>query len=59
MKQINSMFLVFAFLTAFFMILIGIAIGERSLLGILGSIIGVIAIMGIGFTYKRKIREKE
>ncbi len=59
MKQSNILFLVLAFLTAFFMILIGISVGERSGLGITGAIFGVIVMMGIGFTYKKKLREKE
>jgi hypothetical protein len=59
MNRINTISLVFAFLTAFFMILIGIAIAERSILGILGAILGVVATMGVGFSYKKKIREKE
>ncbi|MFZ3588098.1 DUF5325 family protein [Bacillus sp. DJP31] len=59
MKQPNIVFLILAFLTAFLIILIGIAVGERSILGIIGSIVGIVAMMGIGFTYKKKLREKE
>lgn len=59
MKQINIIFLVLAFFTAFFMILIGIAVAERSILGIIGAIIGIVATTGVGFTYKKKLREKE
>ncbi len=59
MKQINIIFLVLAFLTAFFMILIGISVGERSILGIFGAIIGIVVTIGAGFTYKKKLREKQ
>jgi uncharacterized membrane protein len=59
MKKINIVFLLLAFLTACFIILIGVAIGERSILGIFGAIFGVIVITGVGFTYKRRLREKE
>jgi hypothetical protein len=59
MKQKNIISLVLAFLTAFFMILIGIAIAERSILGIFGAIFLVISTMGVGFVYKKKSREKE
>ncbi|WP_246944118.1 DUF5325 family protein [Bacillus pinisoli] len=57
MKKINIVFLVFALLTAFFMILIGIAIAERSILGSLGAIVGVIATTGVAFSYKAKLRK--
>lgn len=56
MKKINIVFLVFALLTTFFMILIGIAVGERSVLGILGAIVGVIITTGFAFSYKAKQR---
>ncbi|MBM6618608.1 DUF5325 family protein [Bacillus suaedaesalsae] len=56
-KKVISLLL--AFLTAFFIILIGIAIAERSGLGILGAILGVIVTMGVGFVFKAKNREKE
>lgn len=59
MKQINIIFLVLAFLTAFFMILIGISVGERSIFGIFGAIIGIVVTIGAGFTYKKKLREKQ
>ncbi|WP_456275640.1 DUF5325 family protein [Bacillus sp. AK128] len=59
MKQINILFLVFALLTTFFMILIGIAVGERSLLGIFGAIVGVIITSGVAFSYKSKLRKSQ
>ncbi|MBD7936873.1 MULTISPECIES: DUF5325 family protein [Cytobacillus] len=36
---------------------IGIAIGERSMLGFLLCIVGIVAVMGCGFTLKKKMRE--
>jgi len=33
---------------------IGIAIGERSLPGVIGCILGTVLLMGAGFSYKRK-----
>ncbi|MBM7659517.1 FtsH-binding integral membrane protein [Bacillus mesophilus] len=57
MKKIKIPFLVFALLTAFFMILIGIAVAERSILGILVAIAGVIATSGYAFSYKSKLKK--
>ncbi|MGM7720220.1 YlaF family protein [uncultured Metabacillus sp.] len=51
-------FLVFAFLAAACMISIGIAIGERSILGILLAIVGLNAVMATGFILKKRMREK-
>lgn len=59
MEKKNVISLLLAFLAAFFIILIGVAIAENSILGIFGSIVGVIVTMGIGFMFKRKNREKE
>ncbi|MBR8659991.1 MULTISPECIES: DUF5325 family protein [Bacillales] len=33
---------------------VGVAIGERSWLGVVVGIVGAIVLMGLGFTYKRK-----
>ncbi|CAM5796335.1 MULTISPECIES: YlaF family protein [Brevibacillus] len=33
---------------------VGVAIGERSPLGVIGGILGACALMGYGFSYKRK-----
>ncbi len=33
---------------------IGVAIGERSILGIIAGIVGTCVLMGAGFSYKRK-----
>ena len=51
-------FIVLAFLAATCMIGIGIAIGERSILGILLAIIGLNAVMATGFITKKRLREK-
>lgn len=59
MEKKNVISLLLAFLAAFFIILIGIAIAERSVLGIFGAILGVIATMGVGFAFKAKNRKKE
>lgn len=59
MEKKNVISLLLAFLAAFFIILIGIAIAERSVLGIFGAILGVISTMGVGFVFKAKNREKE
>jgi hypothetical protein len=33
---------------------VGIAIGERSVLGVIAGIVGACVLMGAGFSYKRK-----
>jgi uncharacterized membrane protein len=38
--------------------LIGVSIAEKSAWGIIGSIVLVIAMMGSGFTVKKKMREQ-
>lgn len=57
MKNVNIPMLLFAILTAICIMLIGVAIAERSLLGIILSIIAVIIVTGLGFTTKKKMRE--
>ncbi len=47
-----------AILAAVCMISIGIAIGERSILGVILAIIGLNAVMASGFIFKKKMREK-
>ncbi|MCY8818130.1 YlaF family protein, partial [Bacillus atrophaeus] len=42
----------------FSIMLIGVSIAEKSALGIIGSILLVCAVMGSGFTLKRKMREQ-
>jgi hypothetical protein len=51
-------FIVFAFLAAASMIGIGIAVGERSILGIVLAIVGLNAVMASGFILKKRMREK-
>lgn len=41
------------------MIWTGIAIGQRSLFGILASMLALILVMGFGFKKKKKMRENE
>ncbi|MFT4416065.1 YlaF family protein [Fredinandcohnia humi] len=57
MKNLNVLMLLFAIATTFCIMLIGIAIAERSMLGIILSIIAVIIVTGLGFTTKKKMRE--
>ncbi|MEH7177326.1 YlaF family protein [Neobacillus vireti] len=58
MKQIKWIFVVYAILAAFSIMGIGVAIGEESILGIVGCIIAVMAVMGLGFKTKAKLRAK-
>lgn len=58
MKQGKWIFLVLAVLAALFMIGIGVAVGERSILGIIFAIIGLNAVMATGFIMKKRMREK-
>ena len=57
MKQIKWPLLFFAFAAASCMIGIGIAIGERSVSGVIGCIAALVLIMGFGFKKKKKMRE--
>lgn len=58
MQKLNLPMLLFAFATTISIMLIGIAIAERSLLGIILSIFAVIIVAGLGFTTKKRMREK-
>ncbi|PLR79218.1 hypothetical protein CU633_01550 [Bacillus sp. V3-13] len=58
MKEIKWIFVVFAIVAAACIMGIGVAIAERSLVGIFACIAGVIVVMGFGFKTKRKMREK-
>jgi len=58
MKSIQPIFLLFAVLAAACIMSIGIFIAERSILGVFGSVIVLIVIMGVGFTVKRNMRKK-
>ncbi|MBA4537920.1 YlaF family protein [Bacillus aquiflavi] len=57
MKQIKWVFVLYAVAAAVSIGGIGVAIAERSILGILSCIIAVIVVMGLGFKTKRKMRE--
>lgn len=57
MKNVKWSLLVYAILAAASIMGIGIAIGEKSLIGVIGCILAIIVIMGMGFKTKRKMRE--
>jgi hypothetical protein len=57
MKNVKWSLLVYAILAAASIMGIGIAISEKSLIGALACIVAIIAIMGMGFKTKRKMRE--
>jgi arginine exporter protein ArgO len=54
MSRYQWITLALAFAVAACFIGVGVAIGERSWLGVVGGIVGACALMGIGFSYKRK-----
>lgn len=58
MKTVNFKMLGFAVATVICFILTGIAVGERSIFGIILSLLGVVFIMGFGFMTKKKLREQ-
>lgn len=58
MKDGKWIFLLLATLGAIFMVLIGFSIGAESIFGLIISILGVIVVFGLGFTQKKKMREK-
>lgn len=58
MKLGKWVFLVLSFLAAISMIGIGIAVSERSIIGIILAIIALNVIMGSGFILKKRMREK-
>jgi arginine exporter protein ArgO len=57
MNQVKWPFLFIAILAAATIMGIGIAIAERSLLGILACIVGLVFVMGFGFKTKKKMRD--
>lgn len=56
MKKIKWIFVVYAILAAMSIMGIGVAIGEKSIIGVIGSIIAVVLVMGFGFKTKAKLR---
>ncbi|OZT12389.1 hypothetical protein CHN50_10780 [Priestia aryabhattai] len=58
MKNIKWVFVLYAMLATFSIMAIGIFIGEGSAIGVIGSLVALVAIMGFGFTTKKKMREK-
>ena len=57
MKQIKWIFVIYAILAAFSIMGIGVAIGEKSILGVIGCVIAVVVVMGFGFKTKAKLRK--
>ncbi|MBU8877666.1 YlaF family protein [Bacillus sp. FJAT-29790] len=57
MKKIKWPLLAFAIGAALCMMGIGVAVAERSILGITASIFALIFVMGFGFKTKKKMRE--
>jgi arginine exporter protein ArgO len=56
MNMQSIIFLTISILVTFCIALIGVALGEQSLLLAIIAILGTIILMGIGFTLKRKFR---
>jgi hypothetical protein len=57
MKGIKWISLIFAILSAVSMMGIGMAIAEKSVIGVISCIVALIIIMGFGFKNKKKMRE--
>ena len=57
MKNINFLFLGLAVATVIAMMLIGVAIAERSVLGIILSIVASVLLTGLSFSLKKKMRK--
>jgi hypothetical protein len=58
LKSVNIIMLTFALATTFSFMLIGISVAERSVVGIIASILLAVMIMGFGFKTKKSLREK-
>ncbi|WP_230129321.1 DUF5325 family protein [Bacillus sp. CECT 9360] len=58
MKNVQWNFLILALLATASLAWTGIAIAERSIIGIVLSIVALFVIMGFGFATKKKKREK-
>ncbi|WP_248278513.1 YlaF family protein [Bacillus sp. DNRA2] len=57
--NIKWLFLLFAIVTAACIAGIGIAVAERSILGIVGCTIATIASFGLGFSMKKKLLKEQ
>jgi hypothetical protein len=57
MNKVKWPLLVYAILAAASIMGIGIAISEKSLLGVIACVLAIVLIMGLGFKTKRKMRE--
>jgi hypothetical protein len=58
MKKIKWPLLAFALGAAICMMGIGVAVAERSIIGVILAIISLIFVMGYGFKTKKKMREE-
>ncbi|MDA1475688.1 YlaF family protein [Bacillus changyiensis] len=58
MKQVKWIFLLVALITVISMMLIGVAIAEKNLPGVIGAVIMFVIMMGIGFSLKKRMRDK-
>lgn len=57
MSKVKWPMLIYAVLAAVSIMGIGVAIAEKSLLGVIACIAACIVIMGFGFSTKKKMRE--
>lgn len=57
MRQVKWNLLAYAILTTALIMGIGIAIAEKSMVGAISCILAIIAVMGLGFKTKRRMRE--
>jgi len=58
MEQLQYRFLILAVIAVIFMIGVGIMIAEKSSIGIIACVIGLLITMGYGFATKRKLRKE-
>ncbi|MET3575826.1 YlaF family protein [Bhargavaea ullalensis] len=58
MKNVKWVFVLFALAALASMVAIGFAIGAGSILGIIGAVVLLFAVMGFGFKTKKAMREK-
>lgn len=58
MKQIKGIFLLLALAAVISIMMIGVAIAEKSMLGVMIAIAILIVVMGTGFTFKKECGKK-